>query len=300
MRRQLLLTAVSCVVCLGLTSALEAAQIVRSSAGAVETIDCNGLNVAIKGMSNRYTLRGECPRVDVQGTTNKVLVETAGRIHVDGVGNEVVWAKALSGERPRIVNSGLNNTVRQGDVGARASGTASGGPSGGATARGEGAGAVLREAGEGSIAVDGSGRVVIRDEHTGDTVTAGAGKVVAREGRSGDTVSIQPERVSARQGKGADAKRVVINDSNVARRVRCEEGVSAVVVNGDDCNVTLEGACELLSVKGNDNRVNALGPIASIQLLGNDNLVTWSADQNPKAPQVESLGSDNVARPSSR
>ncbi len=141
------------------------------------------------------------------------------------------------------------------------------------------------------------GKIVAKEAGSGDSVTLKPGKVVAKEGGSKDSVTLEPGRIVMREGAG---RRIVIDDNNVARRVRCEGGVDVVVIDGNGSNVTLERRCAELSVKGDDNRANVLGSITSIQILGDTNLVTWSAEENARPPRVDNLGSENVVRPSSR
>jgi hypothetical protein len=113
-------------------------------------------------------------------------------------------------------------------------------------------------------------------------VPARGGTVVAREGGTGNR----------------NAKRVTINENDVTRRIECDG--TEVVINSNDCKITLGGACETLAIRGNDNRVKVQGSIRLIRLWGNDDLVTWSPEHNPTAPNVESLGNGNAARPASQ
>jgi hypothetical protein len=115
------LIAATCIAFLGAASALHAGEIVRSAGGAVETINCQGQSVSIKGASSSFTLVGECPLVSVTGTSNKVQIELAGAVTVAGASNEVVWSRGINGERPRISDTGTGNTIRQGTVPERGS-----------------------------------------------------------------------------------------------------------------------------------------------------------------------------------
>jgi hypothetical protein len=268
-----------CSACLGVAAASRAGTIVRGGSGTVATIQCDGQAVVINGASNTYTLLGDCPTVEVNGMSNKVGIETAGTIRVSGMTNQVVWSAALRGDRPVISNSGLNNTVRQGDVGG-------------------GRAASARSGDSGDTVTAGGGQVVAREGHSGDSVTLEHGRLTAREAHSGDSVTLEPGRVVAREGR--DARTVVINDNRVVRRIRCATGADVVTINGNRCDITLEGPCARLSVQGNRNRASVLGSISSIEILGNTNTVTWNPDENPRAPQVDDVGSGNVARPSSR
>jgi hypothetical protein len=115
------LIAATCIALIGAASALHASEIVRSAGGAVETINCQGQSVSIKGASSSFTLVGECPLVSVTGANNKVQIEHAGTITVTGTSNEIVWSQGINGERPRVSDTGTGNTVRQGTVPERGS-----------------------------------------------------------------------------------------------------------------------------------------------------------------------------------
>ncbi len=78
-------------------------------------------------------------------------------------------------------------------------------------------------------------------------------------------------------------------DNGIRGSYRCEG--RRVSVNGNACELTLEGACDSLSVTGNGNRVRVLAQIGSISVLGNQNSVAWSKAGNPKPPRVSNLGS---------
>jgi hypothetical protein len=78
-------------------------------------------------------------------------------------------------------------------------------------------------------------------------------------------------------------------DNGIRGSYRCEG--RRVSVNGNACDLTLEGSCESLSVTGNGNRVSVLAQVGSISVLGNQNTVAWSRAGNPKPPRVSNLGS---------
>jgi hypothetical protein len=157
-----------------------------------------------------------------------------------------------------------------------------------------------------SVSVDSSGRVVVRDAD-GDTVTSSGGRVVAKDS-SGQTAVVTPGGVVAKDSSGqtvvvgtgrvAAGRRITINEDETMRRVQCD-ATTEVIINSNDCKITLEGNCASLSVKGNDNRADVLGSIEVIKVLGNGNLVVWSADANPTRPRVENLGNENIVRASS-
>lgn len=110
--------AVGLLACLVGSAARASGGIRVESSGVTRTIECRGHRVQIDGTNNDVTLLGRCPRVVVNGTGQKVKIERAGFIRVNGVGNTVIWGQALRGDRPRVRASGINNTVHQGKVGA--------------------------------------------------------------------------------------------------------------------------------------------------------------------------------------
>jgi hypothetical protein len=177
----------------------------------------------------------------------------------------------------------------------------------GDTVTAEGGRVVARD-GSGQTAVIEPGRVTAKDG-SGRTVVVEPGRVVAKDS-GGQTVVVEPGRVVAKDSGGRTAvvgggsasvagRNITINDDNVVRRIQCDGGTD-IVLNGDDCKLTLEGDCHALSIQGDANRAEVLGAIESISVLGDNNLVTWSADANPTRPRVQNVGDDNVVRSSSR
>jgi hypothetical protein len=90
-------------------------QISLMGTGQSQTVTCKkGGEVSIEGNSNTYRIVGECKRVSVSGTSNKVRVESVGRVTVQGVGNVVTWERTLgSAKKPKISTEGVNNKVSQ-------------------------------------------------------------------------------------------------------------------------------------------------------------------------------------------
>ena len=100
-------------------SAASEAGIERDVVGGKETIECGGQSVEINGASSDLTLLGDCPHVEVDGSSNTVHIEQARHIEISGMGNTVIWERGANGRRPSIETSGLGNTARQGRVTAR-------------------------------------------------------------------------------------------------------------------------------------------------------------------------------------
>lgn len=253
------------------------AQIVRNVAGGTQTVRCGGQTVEINGAGGTLTLLGQCPRVQVNGTSITVKVEVAGSIDVDGMGNTVIWERAVTGSRPRISSDGIGNSIRQGPVGT---------------------------AGEGSEVTTSGGGVSLTVGSGNDSVTVGSrrggegGAVSVRSGGDSVTVaggseggSISVGRSPAPKARGAA---IVVSDNRVARTVDCAGG--SVTVDGNGNTLSLNGECPSVEVNGNGNvlRVEAAG---SISVMGNRNTVTWSRGIGGSSPQVSNLGTGNSVTP---
>jgi hypothetical protein len=99
------------------------------SAGTVETdgskIEINGVNrkdtircaststVEINGTGHDLALVGECDEVEVNGSGNRVKVEAAKSIEVNGTSNTVTWKRGVGSKKPKVERSGIGNKVSQ-------------------------------------------------------------------------------------------------------------------------------------------------------------------------------------------
>jgi len=88
--------------------------------GLTQTVACGEQNVVLGGVANTITLTGACPRLDVTGRDNTVLVEAVGRIEITGTSNSVGWSRSLAGTEPRQALNGFGNRVFQADLAAPA------------------------------------------------------------------------------------------------------------------------------------------------------------------------------------
>jgi hypothetical protein len=85
-----------------------------SGSGMQETLRCSpNTEVNISGSDNDITLTGECKRVSVDGSTNKVKVEAVATIDVTGSENQVTWKRAVGAKKPKVNRTGHNNKVTQ-------------------------------------------------------------------------------------------------------------------------------------------------------------------------------------------
>lgn len=75
------------------------------------TIDAAGRDVTINGNRNQIVLSGECHALTISGNDNNVVLEGVASISLPGNRNQVVWARAVSGESPQVTNLGNGNRV---------------------------------------------------------------------------------------------------------------------------------------------------------------------------------------------
>ncbi|MBN2369416.1 MAG: DUF3060 domain-containing protein [Vicinamibacteria bacterium] len=258
-KRVISVTLCSTVV-LGLTllSSLSFALDVNS-VGATRTIECHRQRVEINGTDNNLTLLGECPAVEVNGTNQKVKIEIAGSIEVNGMRNRVIWGEALRGDRPHVEINGLNNSVKQGDVDSgRSIGKKAGGQKASVSGGDESADvSVSKRGGRQKVAVGGL------------NIESGAG------GAAVTTV---------------DKDTIVLNDNEATQTIKCQG--NNVTVNGNECTLRLKGECATVLVNGNENTIR-IDLAAKIVVTGNENSVIWEQGADSKAPVISDLGNEN-------
>ena len=77
--------------------------------------NCGGNDwVAISGKGNSITIRGECSLLEVNGSSNKVSVESVGSIKINGNNNDIRYTRAPDGKaKPVVKNKGAANTIRR-------------------------------------------------------------------------------------------------------------------------------------------------------------------------------------------
>ena len=76
-----------------------------------KTIDAAGRDVTINGNHNQVVLTGECHALTVSGNDNSVVLDGVASISLPGNRNQVVWAKAVTGETPQITDLGNGNRL---------------------------------------------------------------------------------------------------------------------------------------------------------------------------------------------
>lgn len=77
--------------------------------------NCGGDDwVAINGKGNSITIRGECALLEINGSSNKISVESVGTIKLSGNNNDIRYTRAAAGKtKPVIKNKGAANTIRR-------------------------------------------------------------------------------------------------------------------------------------------------------------------------------------------
>ncbi|MCV7089621.1 DUF3060 domain-containing protein [Mycobacterium interjectum] len=84
-------------------------NLIMINGGAKDTIDCNNGSLKLDGDNNTYTVTGNCRRLEVFGSANKVTVDSADTISVIGDDNAVIYHSGA----PTINKTGNNDIVAQ-------------------------------------------------------------------------------------------------------------------------------------------------------------------------------------------
>ncbi|MET0403162.1 MAG: DUF3060 domain-containing protein [Cystobacter sp.] len=66
--------------------------------GQTQTVTCAHprAEVWVGGTSNNYVIEGDCKYISVSGSSNRVRVESLGRVDVTGSGNLILWKHGLA------------------------------------------------------------------------------------------------------------------------------------------------------------------------------------------------------------
>lgn len=70
-------------------------------------------DVEISGQGHVLTLSGPCRTIQVSGQGIEVTTDVAGSIKVSGMSNKVLWKAALTGKKPKVSVSGMENSAAQ-------------------------------------------------------------------------------------------------------------------------------------------------------------------------------------------
>ncbi|MCV6964750.1 DUF3060 domain-containing protein [Mycobacterium intermedium] len=84
-------------------------HLIMINSGARDTIDCNDGYLKLDGDRNTYTVTGHCRRLEIFGSENRVVAESAEAISVFGDSNVVGYYSGA----PTVIKTGPNNTVSQ-------------------------------------------------------------------------------------------------------------------------------------------------------------------------------------------
>jgi hypothetical protein len=90
--------------------------------------------------------------------------------------------------------------------------------------------------------------------------------------------------------QGLDAKKIVINDDELTKTIKCQG--DEVIVYGNENELTIKGECSRLYVPGNENIIK-VEAVAAIDTPGNENIVYWQKGMDGKKPSISNLGTDN-------
>jgi Protein of unknown function (DUF3060) len=85
-------------------------SVIVSGVNESRTLACTDNNVTVSGVNMNVTISGHCTTLAVTGMQNVITMDTADTIDVSGINNKVTWHSGS----PKVSNSGLQNTVRQG------------------------------------------------------------------------------------------------------------------------------------------------------------------------------------------
>lgn len=94
---------------------VEGGNLTLSDVGKTATFPCQGREIEIieEATANSYTFTGECPKLVVNGVSNKIFVEKVGEVIVSGISNKITYGEGIGGKKPKITKSGTHTDVYQ-------------------------------------------------------------------------------------------------------------------------------------------------------------------------------------------
>lgn len=114
MRRRFLLGIVLIALAVGPSFANEPTWQLNANESSYSYVCGGDDRVEISGKGNTLTIRGECAALEVNGSGNKITVESVGSIKISGNNNEIRYSRVPDGKsRPVIKNKGAANTIRR-------------------------------------------------------------------------------------------------------------------------------------------------------------------------------------------
>jgi hypothetical protein len=228
--------------------------------GRTTTITCSNETTRVDGVGERVRLVGECRAVVVSGSGNRVLVERVGSLNVSGMNNEVRWERSLEGDAPRVVTSGIKNSV------IRVTPTETRAPAPAAP------------------------------EKPRSAPPASASGRTSKPPATGAAAPPPPPPAAAPTAGSASSGRtdpLVVRQSGQTLRLDCES--RPVTVSGSTNTLTLTGACGQLSVSGSGNKI-IIERTSRIVATGHNNDITWQQGEGERAPSVRTSGMNNTVR----
>ncbi|HSK70975.1 MAG TPA: DUF3060 domain-containing protein [Pyrinomonadaceae bacterium] len=94
---------------------VEGGNLTLSDVGKTAVYPCQGREIEIveEATANSYTFTGECPKLIVNGVSNKIFVEKVGEVVVSGISNKITYGEGIGGKKPKITKSGTHTDVYQ-------------------------------------------------------------------------------------------------------------------------------------------------------------------------------------------
>jgi hypothetical protein len=214
---------------------------------------------AVVGAGQRVRLTGECQKVVVSGSGNRVTVERVGSLNVSGIDNEVRWERSLQGDAPRVVTSGLKNSVTR---------------------------ATPTEASTASAAP-------VEKPRTPPRAPAAPPPTAAPTSARASPRATAPTTGTSTSAPARDGDRLVVKQSGQTLSLDC--GSRPVSVRGSMNTITLTGACGQISVSGSGNKIS-VERTPRIVTTGHNNEITWQQGDGDKQPSVRSSGMNNTVK----
>ena len=85
----------------------EAGEMQLSGTGLKKEVVCHGEKIILNGLNNQLKLKGSVTSLDINGSDNRIDVENAAEIHIQGAHNQIRW----SGIKPKVVSAGADNKI---------------------------------------------------------------------------------------------------------------------------------------------------------------------------------------------
>lgn len=235
--------------------------------GLHRTVDCgDGGRVVVTGTRNDLVFTGSCAKITLSGEGHHLRVAALGALAMSGLNHRVEWESAIGGGRPKVEDSGLNNSVVQVE-GAQGKPAASSSSSTGSSAPSAG--------GKSGPAAGG-----------GVTMSSGGAKIEA------DSTGVTLQAQGGAQGAGAavSGPLIDINGASIERTVECSGG--GVSINGYGNRIVIRGECPKVLINGQGHHVH-VEAVGFLDVNGDGQEVGWVRGANGAAePKVRKQGTN--------